>query len=364
MIFEIKKESIFKALALIEKIAGKNPSLPILDCIMIEAGKHVTLASTNLEIGAQIEVTAKVASKGKIAVPASILYRVVMNSGSDLIKFEVKNTTLSVTSGKENSVLKLHPVEDFPSIPGVEGGKTTQLHAQELLRGIKSVWYSASTSLIKPEIASVYIHSEGKKIVFAATDSFRLAEKVLPASGGGEFGPLLIPTRSVGDVIRILEGMDGEVTISFNDHQVSFSGEGVYLTARLGTGTFPNYREIIPKRFTSEVVVLKNDLLSALKKTGVFLDSFQQIHLAVHPKKKSFTISVNNAEIGSTEHPVPAAITGETLDINFNQKYIVDCLPSVTADSLTLGFNGLGKPLVIRGVSDNTYTSLVMPMNR
>lgn len=364
MNIEIKKDTLFKTLSLIEKITSRNASLPILNCVLIDASKSVSVSATNLEIGAVIDMAAKVVEKGKVAVPAGTLFRLIMNTNGEHIKIEEKNTSLIITSGKERSVLKLHPVEDFPIIPTSIEGKTITLHSQDLLKGIRSVWYSASNSLIKPEIASVYINGVGGKITFAATDSFRLAERIMSSNEKDVFGPILIPSRSIGDSVRVLEGVSGDVILSFNEHQLSFSGEGIYLTTRLSTGTFPDYRQIIPKSYTTEVVLLKNDLLQAFKKTSIFLDTFQQVHFSIHPKNKTFTASVTNADVGTTEHPIPSAVSGEVLDINFNQKYIADALASITSDSITLGFNGLGKPLVIRGVSDNTNLALIMPMNR
>lgn len=364
MNIEIKKESLFKTLSLIEKITSKAASLPILNCVLIEVGKTVSVSATNLEIGAVVDIPAKVVEKGKVAVPAGTLFRLIMNTNGEYVKIEEKGTTLVITSGKERSTLKLNPVDDFPIIPSSIEGKTVTIHSQDLLKGIRSVWYSASTSLIKPEIASVYINGVSGKITFAATDSFRLAERIISHSGKDSFGPILIPSRSIGDIVRVLEGVSGDITLTFNEHQLSFTGDGVYLTTRLSTGSFPDYHQIIPKSFSTEVTVLKHDILQAFKKTSIFLDTFQQVHFAIHPKQKIFTVSVTNAEVGTTEHPVPASVVGDAIDINFNQKYIADALSVISTDSIVFGFNGLGKALVMRGVSDTTSLSLIMPMNR
>src|SRR5207253_1390922 len=153
----------------------------------------------------------------------------------------------------------------FPTIPHIDGEKTLKLSAKELIRGIKAVWYSAASSSMKPELSSVYVYTDHDGLIFASTDSFRLAEKHIKMKGVEDFGSILIPVKNVPEIMRILEGCPGDVEISLTKNQISFSYSGVYLTSRVVDGVFPDYKQIIPKDFKTKVTVLKQDVASALK---------------------------------------------------------------------------------------------------
>ena len=156
----------------------------------------------------------------------------------------------------------------------------------------------------------------------------------------------------------------GDVEIHLTKNQISFSAENLYLTSRVVDGAFPDYKQILPKTFSTEVTMLKEDFSSALKLATIFGDKFNHLTITADPEKKLFTLYSKNADVGEHRDSVAATLKGEALEVGFNYKYLADCLQSIEADSVSLSFNGQGKPLVVRGISDKTFTYLVMPMNR
>jgi DNA polymerase-3 subunit beta len=152
--------------------------------------------------------------------------------------------------------------------------------------------------------------------------------------------------------------------VCFNKNQISFSSEGLYLTSRVIDGIFPDYRQIIPKNSTTNAVLLKQDLLNALKLSNIFSDKFNQVNLKISPKEKVFELSSSNNDIGENKTYLDAAITGEAVELGFNYKYFLDCFPSINTDSLSIKFSGASFPIVVNPVSDSSFTYLIMPMNR
>ena len=138
----------------------------------------------------------------------------------------------------------------------------------------------------------------------------------------------------------------------------------MFITSRIIDGVFPDYKQIIPKDYISEVIVLKQDLINTLKKINIFSDKFGQISINIQPKKKIFTIHTKNNTVGETSDSIDAVIKGDALTASFNYRYILDCLNSIQSDSITLLFTGIGKPLIVKGVSDESFLYLVMPMNK
>jgi DNA polymerase-3 subunit beta len=357
------KEQFEKQLHLAEKIAGKNQSLPILKCVLLEVSKNgLKIRSTNLDLGIEVFVPAKVEDEGVVAVPADILFSFVSNSTGKNIIFEKENETLKVICGSSETVIKTLPYEDFPTIPKIEPISSFVIRSQDIVKGLKAVWYAAGISAIKPELSSVYVADGGDGIVFAATDSFRLAEKRVHLKKVPQFDPVLIPAKNVGELVRILESEAGEIKVLINKNQISFSSDSLYVTSRLIEGNFPDYKQIIPKEFHVTAVVLKQDLLNALKISNIFSGKSSQVSFSVSSAGKKFLISSKNSDAGEGSTAVAAALQGSDIDINFNQKYITDSIPSIPTDSVTLGLSGPQKPMVLRPVGDGSFTYLVMPM--
>jgi DNA polymerase-3 subunit beta len=365
---ELQFEKFKQAIFLTERVASKHATLPVLSCVLLDVKKTTaTIRATNLDVGVEIEIPAKSDAEGIFAIPAHTISAFLgqVSDKEQVVRLEMNAGNLNITLSKSKGVIKTVPPEDFPAIPLVNEGKKSTLTSELLAKGFKSVWYSAAVSNVKPELASIYVYKDADNVIFVATDSFRLAEKKVQLPKGSNIEDMLIPFKNAIEIVKTLEAVGQTVTVTSNKNLVSFEGNGVRITSRIIDGVFPDYRQIIPKSFSTEAVLLKQDLISALKVSTVFSDAFNQLHMVVDPKKKLLEVETKNNDVGENRSEIDAALTGEALEINFNGKYISDSFQAIDADSISMQFNGRNRPLVIRPVSgDQTFLYLVMPMNR
>lgn len=367
MRIECVQEKLIEAVGMTERIAGKHMTLPVLSCLLFEAKKNeLVIRATNLDLGIEITIPTKTEETGIVAIPASTLSSFITSTrtGDRGVTITTQDNNIVIDAYHSKGTIKTIPADDFPTIPRITEETSFSIHGSDFVKGLKSVWYSASVSGIKPELSSVYICCDGEYIVFAATDSFRLAEKRIHVKRDKDFGQILIPFKNIPEIIRIFEHVNDSVHVQLNKNQISFEYKGIYLISRVVDGVFPDYKQIIPKKFTTEVVVLKQDLVNALKVSHIFSDKFNQVSMTIDGSEKKFELKTKNADIGETINNLNATIEGEPLAINFNYKYIVDCFQSIDSDSITLLYNGLNRPMVIRPTADVSFTYLVMPMNR
>ena len=365
MKLECKIEEIKNAILQTERITGKNLTLPVLNSILlIASGKSLKLRSTNLSLGIEIEISAKIEKEGIVAVSGSVLGGTFSNVfQNDNVQLESVDGNLSIKTKKSQIKLKGQPHDDFPTIPIVTG-KSFEIESKKLVEGMRSVYYSSSPSDIKPEISSVFIYTNEDNLVFVSTDSFRLAEKKVRVKGLEEILGILLPFKNVSEILRTFGEFQGMVKVCFNKNQISFSSDNTYLTSRVIDGVFPDYRQIIPKESKTEAVLLKQDLLNALKLSNIFSDKFNQVNLAIKPKEKIFELSSANNDIGENKTYLDAAVKGESVELSFNYKYFLDCFQSINTDSVSIKLAGTSHPIVVSPVSDPSFTYLIMPMNR
>lgn len=360
------KNYLKEAIYLCEKISSKNLTLPILNNILISTeDNNLKIIATNLEIGLEITIPAKIEKRGKLAVSANIISSFISSLTSDEnITLESQNKNLFISTPNSSTLIRGQSPDDFPVLPKPEEEKKYfDISIDDLITGLKSTHYTVSFSTIKPEISSVYIYSgKNTPLTFVATDSFRLAEKKFNYSLDDLKG-VLLPYRSVIEILRIFEGKEGKVKLIFEKNQFFILFENIKFISRLTEGVFPDYYQVVPKKFVSDVIIDKNIFINALKTANIFSGKLNELKIILGLDNGSITLNTSSSEAGEHTTNIPAKITGDELKMAFNSKYIFECLPHISSSEILLRFSGQGKPLVITGAKDNSFQYLVMPMS-
>jgi len=363
---ECVKTKLSEAVFRTEKIASKNATLPVLKCLLFNADKgNLEIRATNLDVGVECYVPVKVEETGSVAVLGGVLANFLNNLGDGTaITIEtVDESGVKVSSEKTKTIIKSLPADDFPALPKVSNPVSFTIPANDFVSGLKSVWYSSATTSIKPELSSVKIYQDDNGLVFVATDGFRLAEKKIKIENLPEFNQILIPVKNVGELIKLIDGLGEDLVISIEQGQIEIKTETMRVISRTIDGVFPDYRAIIPNEFVTEVKVLKQDLNNTLRLTNLFSDSFNQVSFNVLPDEKVIEIQSKNRELGEHSSKVEIAGKGEAIQVQFNYKYLNDSLSSIKSDSIDFNFAGKQRPIIVKGVKDDSFLYLMMPMN-
>lgn len=368
MKLECQREKLRLAVGLAERITGKNLSLPVLGYILLSARHQtITVRATNLDLGVEWRLPARVAEPGEVLVSGAVFYNFLSNLGEvDKLTIELINNNLAVATAKSSTLVKTYPAEDFPTLPELERPAEFQLGAEEFITAVRATAYAASLNDIKPEIASLYLYNDGQTGYAVATDSFRLAEKKLnlTVAAKNETPKLLIPIRNVAEIGRLLETQSGQLNWRYNRNQLTIFSDQLVITSRLIDGVFPDYHQIMPIKHESQVTVERAALANALKMSQVFTDRLNHVALKLRPDDQLIELTSQNGDIGENTSLLPASVSGEELTINFNLRYLLDGLQAETDPQLVLRFNGRTKPILLTGASDDSFRYLIMPLNR
>lgn len=366
MNFTCNRELLQKYIINAERVTGKNLSLPILNSVLITTNsKIVIIKSTNLEVGVEFQIPAEIKTEGSIALPGTLLSNILTSiNDEEKITITADNGICKIITKTKNITIKGYISDDFPTIPIITEGENFIIQTNLFIQGIKSVIMSAAVSDVKPEISSIYIYQNGKSLIFVATDSFRLAEKKINYTGNQISQGIIIPVKNIIEIIKIFEQTQGDILCKINKNQISFSIESIYITSRVIQGIYPDYEQIIPKIHTTEIIILKQDLINNIKLSTLFSDKFNKIQFSINPVEKKCLISTKNSDIGEIESNLMVTMTGDPIDILLNGKHLFDCLNSINTDSVVMEFNGFNKPVVIRGLGDQLFTYLTMPLTK
>lgn len=364
MKINIPHQQLINVLELVSRISTKHVTLPVLQCVVFEVSKDEIIAkATNLELNIEVAVTGVVEEEGIIAIPTQTLLQSLQHNTHKDVIIEKQNEVAVITCGKSVTKINLQPTEEFPTIQKINQPGVV-LDGKHLINGIKTVAIAASQTSIKPELGSIFIQQKREhSLTFVATDSFRLMEKTVPQKNLVLEQSVMIPVKNALELSRVIDTVNEDPTMIITETQCALVfSSGVYISSRLVAGTFPDYQQIIPKEFSTHVTVVKQDFVTLLKKTQVFLNKFMQVTVSIVGNKLEAVSQ--NGEIGTVTDEIMINTEGDDISLNFNHRYLFEPLQHIHDDTLVMHFAGIGRPLVIEGSSDSSVRYLVMPMNR
>ena len=368
---EILKENLKNGLSIVEKIVGRNLTLPILDNVLITTeDSFLSLSATDLETAIKLWILTKIVKKGSVVVPAKFLSSFISLLPNEKITLEEKRQGLSVECKSfKNQIQGFNP-EEFPLIPEFKDLECIEIDNRKFCQGLSQIVEVASPSQSRPEISGIYFIFSKNNIKIVATDSFRLAEKSItldePVKRDISF---ILPQKPAREIINILGDKDGRVKIYFSPNQTMFEfpmkeapHPQVQIISRLIEGEYPNYEEIIPRKFRTQVVIKRDEFLSQIKAASLFSGKLNEVKIRVNPEIKEVEISAHDPEIGEGQSSIPAKLEGDLMEASFNYKFLTDGLLNIKSSEVMFDMSKEDGPCVLRPVGDASYIYVVMPI--
>lgn len=363
----ILKENLKKGLSVVERIVGKNLTLPILNNIYLNTEKtYLNLISTNLEIGVKYWVLAKIEKEGSILAPSKILSNFINNISEDKLLITLKDKNICIGSNK--TFIKGLDTNDYPIIPEIETKEYIEIKSKDFCLALSDVFnFAAQNQSRRPEISGVYINIGADVINLVATDSYRLGEKsIILKKKNNNLLSFIIPQRTAQEIINIFAEED-VIRIYYSPSQVLFESmlkevnhPKVQLSSTLIQGEYPNYKDIIPLKFETKIIVDKDDLISKIKRVSIFSNKGNEIKLNID--KKGINIYSQNSDIGEDESFVPAEVEGKNSEVCFNYRFILDGLVNIKTKKISFDINGASGPSIIKPIGETGYLYLLMPI--
>ncbi|HUS04009.1 MAG TPA: DNA polymerase III subunit beta [Dehalococcoidia bacterium] len=367
------QENLSKGLGIVGRSVATRATLPITQNILLATEQsRLKLAATNLEMATTCWVGAKVEQEGTITIPARLLIDFVNSLPNDLIEITLPqdNHTLELKSGRFQAHINGIDAQDFPPIPQVSDGMTTNIEASALREGITQVVFAAATEESRPVLTGINTEFEDEQLNLAAADGFRLAvHKTTLGTPVSQKTTVIIPSRTLNELNRLLGDQEEPVEIIINQQksQGLFRLKNAELVSQLIQGAFPNYSQVIPQSYTTRAVVDINQFLQVIKMSSIFArDASGIVRLVITPGAEltpgKITVSAQAEEVGSNVSEIDALTDGEEAKIAFNVKYLSDVLSVLHQSQVALEVTTPSSPGVIRPIGVDNYVHVIMPM--
>ena len=367
------QENLSRGLGIVGRAVATRSTLPITQNILLATEQsRLKLAATNLEMASTCWIGSKVEQDGAITIPARLLIDFVNSLPNDLIEITLPTNshTLELKSGRFQAHINGIDAEDFPPIPEVSDGMSTNIEADALREGITQVVFAAATEESRPVLTGINAEFEGEQLDLAAADGFRLAvHKMTLVSPVDQKSTVIIPARSLNELNRLLGDQEEPVEIIINQQksQILFRLKNAELVSQLIQGAFPNYSQVIPQSYSTRALVDINEFLRVTKISSIFArDASGIVRLVITPGVEltpgKITVSAQAEEIGGNVSEIDALADGEEAKIAFNVKYLSDVLSVLHQAQVALEVTTPSSPGVIRPIGVDNYVHVIMPM--
>ncbi|MGH6725663.1 MAG: DNA polymerase III subunit beta [Pseudolabrys sp.] len=366
----VERAELLKSLGHVHRVVERRNTIPILANVLIKADKgKLSLKATDLDLEVTDSIAAEVSPSGATTVPAHMFYEIVrkLPEGAQIvIEGSDDRAVLSIRAGRSRFTLQTLPESDFPDLAAGEMTHKFTLAAGDLKRLIDKTQFAISTEETRYYLNGIYLHTAGTAksamLRAVATDGHRLAQVELPLPQGAAGMPgIIVPRKTVGEVQRLIETGEGEVTIEVSAGKIRFSIGEVVLTSKLIDGTFPDYGRVIPANNDKSLIVDKKDFEAAVDRVStVSSERGRAVKLSITGGR--LVLSVTNPDSGSATEEIEVEYESDPLDIGFNSRYLLDIAAQIEGEVAVLKLADPGSPTLIQDKDAKGALYVLMPM--
>jgi DNA polymerase-3 subunit beta len=359
-----QKADLVEALSIVNRAISSRSSLQVLSGVLLEAKEDtVTLSGTDMEISIKAPLVSRVEEPGAVVLPARIVTDIAKNLPTHEVTIEQRLGESQVEVRAGESLFTLHAMQsaDYPQFPvfPVENGFTLEKDA--FLETIHRVAPSASKDETRPVLTGVLIHVTKNSVKMVATDSYRLSVKETAiVTSIADRIEAIIPARSLMELARVGSASAADhISVVPNENQVQFDVGGVLLISRLIDGQFPNYRQLLPERFESEIEVDREELMDVVRRVGLLAQRNAPLRLRF--ADNSLTVAAESQDVGKARESLPVRYDGEELEIGFNPEFLYEGLAAVSGPRALVQLISPLRPAMLKG-DDADFVYLIMPI--
>lgn len=350
MKFRAERSEFAEAASWALRTVGARATLPALSGVRLEVAEdRLLFASTDLEMSSELSLTVQAERDGVALVPGKLLGDIVRSLPNEALSAEVADDRLQLLCGRAQFELRLMPVEDFPTLPApASDAPVAVMKAENFARTVAQVGRAASADDARPVLTGVSLEASPGSLTAAATDSYRLAVRVMPWEQGADT-TVLVPRRALEEARRGAEQLGSEIRLHLEPSQVTFEFPDRRLTSRLLEGRFPDYRQLVPSGYERRLHADRAELIEVVRRVAVVGESnLTATPVTLHLSEDTIRVTAGSGEIGHGEESLPGRLEGEPLDIAFNPRYLVDGLDAAGSEHVVLEFRDEVKPAVVR----------------
>ena len=364
MNIKIDRELLLKPLGNVSGIVEKRHALPILSNLLLESQQgKLKFTATDLEMQISTHIKTELADDFQITVSAKKLFDITRALPEDSkIDIQIQENNVTVKAKKSRFNLQTLPFQDYPVMKKDENDVTKFKVPQKDFKALlKQVDFAMAQQDIRYYLNGLLIEAKEKNINIVGTDGHRLSFTSTNLSVSQEKTQIIIPRKTIIELIKLMGDDDQLVMISVTKNQVAFKFNDIDLITKVIDGKFPDYSRVIPEGHTNVFDIDRLSLLSSMQRASILSnEKYRGIRMVI--EENNLKLISSNSEKEQAEEELEIKYSGITIDIGFNVTYLIDVLVNIQFDKLTFAFNDSSSSCLITIPNNNDYKYVVMPM--
>jgi len=364
MNIKIDREILLKPLGNVSGIVEKRHALPILSNLLLEGHQgKLKFTATDLEMQISTHIKTELADDFQITVSAKKLFDITRalpeNSNIDV---QIEENKVIVKAKKSRFNLQTLPPQDYPVMKKDENDSIElKLSQKEFKALLKQVDFAMAQQDIRYYLNGLLIEVKDKNINIVGTDGHRLSFTSLELKTPTNPAQVIVPRKTIVELVKLLGDTDDPVEISFSNNQVNFKFNDIDLITKVIDGKFPDYDRVIPQGHDNVFNIDRSLLLDSMLRASILSnDKYRGIRMVV--EEGNLKLVSNNSEQEQAEEELEIDYKGEKIDVGFNVTYLIDVLTNIQSDKLTFAFNDSSSSCLVTIPNNEKYKYVVMPM--
>jgi DNA polymerase-3 subunit beta len=339
---------------------NRTGTLPVLAGVRLDVqGDQLTVTGTDLELTIRLTVEVGGERDGAAVVPARLVGDIVKALPAGAVSVELHDEELSISAGRSQFSVRPLSLDDYPAQSEPSADPVT-LSAEVVVDALRQVVRAASTDDARAVLTGVLLASEDDGLRMVATDSYRLAVRDLPETSVMAVGKnVLIPARALNELQRVIGDVE-QLSVRFGEREATFEAGTTRLSTRLIEGEFPNYRNLLPSSYPNLLTVGKAAMLEAIRRVKILAQDSTPVRLTLGGDTVHLTAITQ--DVGNAAEEIDASYDGAEMTVAFNPDYLAAGIDAIDSDDVTLATMDPMKPAVLRGVGNDDYLYLLMPV--
>ena len=371
MNFQINKDTLLNNLIVAQKALSNKTPNPALQGIKLEVFKdHLVITTSNSDIAIKLEIkdqSLNVTSEGTVLIPGKYFIEIIRKlDGLKVSLSMAADNMLRIVADRSDITLNMMDLEDYPELQFSEKVKSIKINVRVLKTIIRQTAFATSSIENRPILTGVNFKIDGNKLKAIATDSYRLSQKEIELTESYEPLNIIIPGRSLEELIKVLENNNDSVELHFDHSKILFKYNNLLFQSRLLEGNYPETSKLVPTEFPTVIRFNKDNLSTAIERASLLSsrDGNNAIVKLSLRQDNIVEITSNSPEIGKVlEEVYPVdEIMGQPFKIAFSSKYILDALKIFNSSEVSVNFTGEIRPFIIKGEYDENMLQLILPV--
>ncbi|MCD7058525.1 DNA polymerase III subunit beta [Pelagibacterium xiamenense] len=366
----LERNHLLKSLGHVHRVVERRNTYPILANVLMSAtAEGLDLRATDLDIEVTETVPAMTGTPGVTTVPAHTLYEIVrkLSDGAEVVLETDGADQMSITSGRSRFHLACLNPDGFPDLKSGSFTHTFSIPAEALKDLIERTQFAISNEETRYYLNGIFIHTidAGDGIVMraVATDGHRLARVEAEAPSGSAGMPgIIVPRKTVSEVLKLLDGVEGDVEVELSDTKIRFTLGGVVLLSKLIEGSFPDYERVTPKNNDKLLRVDRDGLAKAVDRVSTIASERGGKAVKLSLSEGMLELSVTNPDHGTANEELAVEFDVEAFEIGFNARYLLEIISQIRTENALFLFNDAGSPTLVKEDGETQAQFVLMPM--